>query len=134
MKAYWDSLTKEQQGELAGKVGSTPGYLRLVFNGYKKASFVLAKKLEQCTSGAITKSDLRPDSDALIIEGCLARLKQKRPEEHSLLVAHYLYGISKRKLAKARKKDEKIIRIEIQMAEGFIEGCLAILNVSLDMD
>ncbi|ECZ3658503.1 helix-turn-helix domain-containing protein, partial [Salmonella enterica subsp. enterica serovar Typhimurium] len=51
----------EQQGELAGKVGSTPGYLRLVFNGYKKASFVLAKKLEQCTSGAITKSDLRPD-------------------------------------------------------------------------
>ena len=48
MKAYWDSLTKEQQGELAGKVGSTPGYLRLVFNGYKKASFVLAKKLEQC--------------------------------------------------------------------------------------
>ncbi|ECC9073378.1 transcriptional regulator, partial [Salmonella enterica] len=25
------------------------------------ASFVLAKKLEQCTSGAITKSDLRPD-------------------------------------------------------------------------
>ncbi len=63
MKAYWDSLTKEQQGELAGKVGSTPGYLRLVFNGYKKASFVLAKKLEQCTSGAITKSDLRPDND-----------------------------------------------------------------------
>lgn len=45
MKAYWDSLTKEQQGELAGKVGSTPGYLRLVFNGYKKASFVLAKNL-----------------------------------------------------------------------------------------
>lgn len=64
MKAYWDSLTKEQQGELAGKVGSTPGYLRLVFNGYKKASFVLAKKLEQCTSGAITKSDLRPDNSA----------------------------------------------------------------------
>ncbi|OKW49037.1 hypothetical protein AWP78_05275 [Escherichia coli] len=64
MKAYWDSLTKEQQGELAGKVGSTPGYLRLVFNGYKKASFVLAKKLEQCTSGAITKSDLRPDIGA----------------------------------------------------------------------
>lgn len=64
MKAYWDSLTKEQQGELAGKVGSTPGYLRLVFNGYKKASFVLAKKLEQCTSGAITKSDLRPDNCA----------------------------------------------------------------------
>ncbi|EFE3608952.1 antiterminator Q family protein, partial [Escherichia coli] len=74
------------------------------------------------------------DSDALIIEGCLARLKQKRPEEHSLLVAHYLYGISKRKLAKARKKDEKLIRIEIQMAEGFVEGCLSMLDLCLEMD
>ncbi|EEU9994292.1 antitermination protein Q [Escherichia coli] len=74
------------------------------------------------------------DSDALIIEGCLARLKQKRPDEHSLLVAHYLYGISKRKLAKARKKDEKLIRIEIQLAEGFIDGCLSMLDLTLDLD
>ncbi|HFP3489294.1 TPA: antiterminator Q family protein [Escherichia coli] len=74
------------------------------------------------------------DSDALIIEGCLARLKQKRPDEHSLLVAHYLYGISKRKLAKARKKDEKLIRTEIQLAEGFIDGCLSMLGTRLEMD
>ncbi|EPK3182655.1 antiterminator Q family protein [Enterobacter kobei] len=74
------------------------------------------------------------DDDALIIEGCLARLKKRKPYEHSLLVAHYLYGISKRKIAKAQKKDEKLIRIEIQMAEGFIEGCLSILEVRLDMD
>lgn len=74
------------------------------------------------------------DSDALIIEGCLARLKQKRPDEHSLLVAYYLYGISKRKLAKARKKDEKLIRIEIQLAEGFIDGCLSMLDLTLDLD
>ncbi|WP_313390125.1 antiterminator Q family protein [Leclercia sp.] len=74
------------------------------------------------------------DDDALIIEGCLARLKKRKPYEHSLLVAHYLYGISKRKIAKARNKDEKIIRIEIQMAEGFIDGCLATLDIKLDMD
>ena len=74
------------------------------------------------------------DDDALIIEGCLARLKKRKPYEHSLLVAHYLYGISKRKLAKARKKDEKIIRIEMQMAEGFIDGCLSMLEIRLDMD
>lgn len=74
------------------------------------------------------------DDDALIIEGCLARLKKRKPYEHSLLVAHYLFGISKRKLAKARKKDEKLIRIEIQMAEGFVEGCLSMLDVRLDLD
>lgn len=61
MKEYWDSLSKEQQCELAVSVQSTPGYLRLVFNGYKKAGFALAKKLEEITAGAITKSDLRPD-------------------------------------------------------------------------
>jgi len=74
------------------------------------------------------------DDDALIIEGCLAQLKKRKPYEHSLLVAHYVYGISKRKLAKARKKDEKLIRIEIQMAEGFVEGCLSMLDVKLDLD
>lgn len=74
------------------------------------------------------------DDDALIIEGCLARLQKRKPYEHSLLVAHYLYGISKRKIARSRKKDEKLIRIEIQMAEGFIDGCLSMLNVTLDMD
>lgn len=74
------------------------------------------------------------DDDALVIEGCLARLRDKRPTEYSLLVAHYLYGISKRKLAKARRKDEKLIRIEIQMAEGFIDGCLSMLDIQLEMD
>lgn len=74
------------------------------------------------------------DNDALIIEGCMARLRGKKPYEHSLLVAHYLFGISKRKVAKALKKDEKMIRIEIQMAEGFIDGCLAMLDLHLEMD
>lgn len=74
------------------------------------------------------------DDDGLIIEGCLTRLKTKRPYEHSLLVAHYLYEIPKRKIARRLKKDEKTIRIELMMAEGFIEGCLAALSVRLDMD
>lgn len=74
------------------------------------------------------------DDDAMIIEGCLARLKKRKPYEHSLLVAHYLFGISKRRIAKINKKDEKLIRIEIQIAEGFIDGCLSMLDVELDMD
>ncbi|EOV9708303.1 antiterminator Q family protein [Cronobacter malonaticus] len=74
------------------------------------------------------------DNDALVIESCLARLKKKKPDEHSLLVAHYIYKVSKRKIARARKKDEKLVRIEIQMAEGFIDGCLSMLDINLDMD
>lgn len=40
----------------------------------------------------------------------------------------------KESFARARKKDEKLIRIEIQMAEGFIDGCLSMLDVKLEME
>lgn len=72
------------------------------------------------------------DNDALIIESCLEQLKKRKPYEHSLLVAHYLYGFSKRKIAKVQGKDEKLIRIEILLAEGFIDGCLSTLDIHLD--
>ncbi|WP_167457499.1 YdaS family helix-turn-helix protein [Rahnella inusitata] len=61
MKNYWDALTKPEQNALAKKVGSSSGYLRLVFNGYKKAGFALAQRLEEETAGVVTKSQLRPD-------------------------------------------------------------------------
>ena len=61
IKNYWDALTKPEQNALAKNVGSSSGYLRLVFNGYKKAGFSLAQRLEEETAGAVTKSQLRPD-------------------------------------------------------------------------
>ncbi|MDU6090037.1 MAG: antiterminator Q family protein [Staphylococcus lugdunensis] len=73
------------------------------------------------------------DDDGLIIESCIARLKAKRPDEYELLVAHYLFRVSKRKLAQKKKCDEKLIRIKIKMAEGFIEGCLAWMDAELDI-
>ncbi|EHO4881412.1 DUF1133 family protein, partial [Escherichia coli] len=69
------------------------------------------------------------DDDGLIIENCLTRLKKKKPDEYSLLVAHYLLRISKRQIARTRKKSEKAIRIEMRIAEGFIDGCLSMLGV-----
>ncbi|YCI80362.1 antitermination protein Q [Enterobacteriaceae bacterium] len=74
------------------------------------------------------------DDDGLIIESCLVQLKKKRPSEHSLLVAHYMYGLPKRKIAKVMNKDEKLVRIQIQMAEGFVEGCLSMMNVRLECE
>ncbi|AUU88793.1 antitermination protein Q [Enterobacteriaceae bacterium ENNIH3] len=74
------------------------------------------------------------DNDGLIIEGCMARLMKRKPYDYNLLVGHYVYMVSKRQMARSRKKSEKQIRIEMQLAEGFIEGCLAILGVELDMD
>ncbi|MGP2481281.1 antiterminator Q family protein [Pantoea eucalypti] len=74
------------------------------------------------------------DDDGLVIESCLAKLRTRRPDEHELIVLHYFYNISKRKLAQRAKCDEKMIRIRVQMAEGFLEGCLAWLDTRLEMD
>lgn len=74
------------------------------------------------------------DDDGLIIESCMAMLQKRKSYEYELLVAHYIMRISKRSMAKKRKKDEKIIRVEIQIAEGFIDGCLSMLDIKLDMD
>ena len=74
------------------------------------------------------------DDDGLVIESCMSRLKGRRPYDYNLLVGHYVFGASKRSMAKARKKSEKQIRIEMQLAEGFIEGCLSMLDIRLEMD
>ncbi|ANI82397.1 antiterminator Q family protein [Kosakonia oryzae] len=86
--------------------------------------------LPQTSKTRITCSD----NDGLIIEGCMARLIKKRPYDYHLLVGYYVYMISKRKMAKNRKKSEKQIRIEMMLAEGFIEGCLSMLDIRLEMD
>ena len=74
------------------------------------------------------------DDDGLIIEGCMARLLKKCPYDYHLLVGHYILRFSKRQMAKHRRKSEKQIRIEMLLAEGFIEGCLSMLDVRLEMD
>ena len=74
------------------------------------------------------------EDDALIIDSCLGRLKQKRPDEYNLLFDHYVKNISKRAIGRKLKLSEGMIRIKFQMAEGFIEGCLAMLGTKLEMD
>jgi len=74
------------------------------------------------------------DDDGLIIEGCMARLMKRKPYDYHLLVGYYVFMIPKRQMAKSRKKSEKQIRIEMMLAEGFIEGCLSMLDITLDMD
>jgi len=74
------------------------------------------------------------DSDAMIVDSCVGRLKQKRPEEYRLIKDHYIKDIPKRQMAKKYRCDEKNIRIKLQLAEGFIEGCLSILEVKLEME
>ena len=51
-----------------------------------------------------------------------------------MLVDHYIKDISKRALGRKLKLSEGMIRIKFQMAEDFIDGCLSMLDVRLEMD
>ncbi len=85
-----------------------------------------------------TRRSNRPncsDDDGLAIDACISRLRQTRQSgEYDLLMAHYVYGVPKRTLAKMLKQDEKTVRVQMQVAEGFIDGCLSMLNIRLEMD
>jgi len=70
----------------------------------------------------------------MIIDSCVGKLKQKRPEEYGFIHDHYIKDIPKRQIAKKHHCDEKLIRIKLQMAEGFIEGCLSMLDIKLEME
>ncbi|UIA84914.1 antitermination protein [Erwinia tracheiphila] len=74
------------------------------------------------------------DNDAMIIDTCVGRLKQKHPDEYALLVDHYIRDISKRAIGRKLKLSEGMIRIKFQMAEGFVEECLSMLDVELEME
>ncbi|BBQ79208.1 antitermination protein [Raoultella ornithinolytica] len=68
------------------------------------------------------------DDEGIMIDGCVARLRKYKPEEHELIIAHFVIGISLRSIAKTRKCSDGTIRKELQTAMGFVEGCLAMLN------
>ncbi|WP_449632598.1 antiterminator Q family protein [Rahnella aceris] len=74
------------------------------------------------------------DDDGLIVDGCVLQLKIRRPEEYKILIQYYVFNKSKRSIAKTQKKDERIIRISMQLAEGFIDGCLSMLSVKLEIE
>ncbi|WP_447879265.1 antiterminator Q family protein [Serratia fonticola] len=58
----------------------------------------------------------------------------RRPDELQLLILHYVYGMSKRSIGRMRKTSEGRVRQEIMLAESFVDGCLAIAGVVLEMD
>ncbi|SKC22494.1 Phage antitermination protein Q [Kosakonia radicincitans] len=74
------------------------------------------------------------ENDAMIIDSCMVKLKLKRPDEYALLFEHYVKDVPKRAIGRRLKLSEGMIRIKFQMAEGFIDGCLSMLNVGLEMD
>ncbi|PHM23289.1 antiterminator Q family protein [Xenorhabdus budapestensis] len=68
------------------------------------------------------------DDEGIMVDGCVARLKKHRPDEYELLILHYVYGVSLRKIAKRRKCSDGTVRKDIQTAMGFIEGAACMIT------
>ncbi|WP_407437123.1 antiterminator Q family protein, partial [Lelliottia sp.] len=69
------------------------------------------------------------DDTGIMIDGCVARLRQYKPEEYELIIAHFVVGISLRSIAKRRKCSDGTIRKELQTALGFVMGVLIMCSV-----
>ncbi|MDQ9128572.1 antiterminator Q family protein [Serratia fonticola] len=74
------------------------------------------------------------DDDGLVIDGCVTKLKKHKPDEYDLVVLHHIYGLSLRKIARKRKCSDGTVRKEMQTAEGFINGVLCTLDITLQVD
>lgn len=74
------------------------------------------------------------DNDGLILDACISRLINVNKQQHDILVAHYLYQISLRSIARRRRCADGTIRKQIQTAEGFINGVLSVLDCKLECE
>lgn len=73
------------------------------------------------------------DDDGLIISS-MTVLKKKEPYQYELLEMYYVYGVTLRVLGVKLGISLNQVVIRLQKAEGFIDGCLAMLGVSLEID
>lgn len=62
------------------------------------------------------------DDEGIMIDGCVGRLKKCKPDEYELVVAHFIFGVSLRALARRNKCSDGTIRKKMQAALGFIEA------------
>ena len=74
------------------------------------------------------------DDDGLIISSAMTVLKKKEPYQYELLEMYYVYGVTLRVLGVKLGISLNRVVIRLQKAEGFIDGCLAMLGVSLEID
>ncbi|MBI6550146.1 antiterminator Q family protein [Xenorhabdus lircayensis] len=75
------------------------------------------------------------DNDGIAVDGAVGRLiKVGRKDEFELIELHYIHDISKSEIARQKKCSEGKIRQKLMVAETFIEACLIMTEVTLEMD
>ncbi|HCT4276827.1 TPA: antitermination protein [Citrobacter freundii] len=68
------------------------------------------------------------DEEGLMIDGCVVILKKYRSEEYEVIIAHFVMGLSLRKVAKIKKCSEGVIRTKLKVAVAFVEATARVLD------
>jgi DNA-binding transcriptional regulator YdaS (Cro superfamily) len=81
LRAYWKSLTAEQQDRFAHASGTTPGYIRKLLSNANTGKRVnigasIAIGFERASSGAVRCEDVQPSIDWPLIRGKKARTQR----------------------------------------------------------
>jgi len=74
------------------------------------------------------------DDDGLIVSSAVNCLKKKNPYLCTLIEWHYVLDMPVRIMGTKLGISHTQVLKRLQSAEGFIDGCLAMLDVSLEMD
>ncbi|OON39767.1 antitermination protein [Izhakiella australiensis] len=74
------------------------------------------------------------DDDGLIVSSAMNCLKKRNAYLCTLLEMHYIKAMSVRLMGKKLGVSHNQVATRLQSAEGFIDGCLAVLDIKLEMD
>ncbi|BFI58887.1 hypothetical protein KD4_28320 [Yersinia pseudotuberculosis] len=116
-------LVLERWGSWAADEGSCVGYAPIAA-GFKGLLPSTSKSRPSCC-----------DDDGLLVDAAVGRLKKAgREEDYDLIVQHYKKGISKSAIARHQKCSEGKVRLKLMIAETFVDACLLMAGVKLEMD
>jgi hypothetical protein len=74
------------------------------------------------------------DDDGIKIDAAIRRLKNYNSYYHQLIHLHYLKRQPQRTIANSLGISRTTFIKRLQSAEGFVEGCLAMADITLEMD
>lgn len=74
------------------------------------------------------------DNDGLIISSAAGVLKKKDPYLYTLLEWYYVHSVPVRAIGSRLGVSHTLVLKRLQTAEGFVDGCLAALDVTLEME
>uniref|UniRef100_UPI0036DBAE92 antiterminator Q family protein n=1 Tax=Photorhabdus sp. RM322S TaxID=3342825 RepID=UPI0036DBAE92 len=74
------------------------------------------------------------DDDGVAIDAAITRLRKYNPYYFQLIIMHYVKVFPFRAMGGKLGISHNEVAKRLQAAEGFIEGCLAIANIKLEID